>query len=567
MQTPSSLSRPVIETFPVSQEPGYSEFWRRNKSPIEIYELANLLSGIRKIASYVGTNVGQIVWSGMPEPNAIVIDPALVMGSYPVSAGMADRIIGLAIRKAYEKTEWTQRLRTLSMERANLPTRYAYKFQLFFDMCERIYLDCLSNRSVLGYYTEAERKHAIVRSENQYSHPPTINELLHIWWDMATDRKGRKYKAPYKDSSVRGQMQQTSLEKYYQKPLAILNSIVDHLIFECPKIFGVSERCSYRLELYFRIWPAIFEIIQYWATDSMDPYLQRDAKATGLKGLGQELEKAPVPTWFPEQIEQIIAKRSYEFTERVKEVVDNKDEVVRIKENNIVMPARMSVNKKLLHHLTYVLKTAAQKKWSFNRGLRTGKIDRRRIYRAVTTGTIFQMATTEFELYNDVILLVDATGSMAAPNKWEKVEEIYQTLFSAIRTYNTNARLFAYNEVKSACRITELYIKDKFFTVLPHGKTASGEAIIAISQYFQGNRKRPFIIHLTDGASNWGVGVQGAIDYCHREGINLLTLGLGCDESNKAMLRNEYGKLVQFITHSDQLPGILRDLLNKSKWS
>lgn len=121
--------------------------------------------------------------------------------------------------------------------------------------------------------------------------------------------------------------------------------------------------------------------------------------------------------------------------------------------------------------------------------------------------------------------------------------------------------------MKSICRITELYLKDKFYSILPHGKTASGEALIAISHYFSGSNKKPFIIHLTDGASNWGCGVESAIQVCHRQGINLLTLGMGCDETNKSMLRDEYHDLVQFVDDVEALPYLLRELLNKSKWA
>jgi hypothetical protein len=156
---------------------------------------------------------------------------------------------------------------------------------------------------------------------------------------------------------------------------------------------------------------------------------------------------------------------------------------------------------------------------------------------------------------------------MATPNRWEKAEEIYQTLFTAIKSYNKNARLFAYNEVKSVCRLTELYLNDKFYSVFPHGKTASGEALIATALSLKGRHKRPFIIHLTDGASNWGCGVKSAIAACRRGRINLLTLGMGCSEDNKKQLTIEYGKLVQFVDDVDSLPHLIRALLNKSKWS
>ena len=564
MMRPERDNQGMIDCFSCSGEEGFSEYWRRNKSTVEIFELAQLLGGLRKVASYIGSNVGKIVWTGMEARNAIELDPTPVMGRYPVPAKITDQMVGLTIRKVYEKTEWSDRLHRLAMARAKLPTRYAYKFQLFLSMCERVYLDCLSNRTVLGYYTEVERNHSIIFSQQMWTHPPTIGELLHLWWDLATDRKGQRYKEPYRDTSIRGTSERTSLEKYYQEPIGLLNSIVDRLIYECPKIFGVSERCNYRMELYFSIWPQLFETIKYWATDAKDPYLQSAKFAKNLRGLGDELPKPDIPVWFPE-LDKIIVKRSYDFTQRVKDVVQNKDDVVQVKENNIVMPGRNRVKKKLLHNLKFVIKTAAQKVTTFNRGLRSGKIDRRRLYRAPVTGTIFHQSNSNFQLFNDIILMVDATGSMASPNKWERAEKIYQTLFLAIQAYNTKARLFAYNEVKGVCSITELFQQDKFYSILPHGKTASGEALIAVTHYFSGGSKRPFIIHLTDGASNWGCGVENAITHCRQKGINLLTLGIGCDDANKLMLREEYRELVQFVDNSDALPNLMRELLKKSK--
>lgn len=566
MQTSTANRRTIIDRFPVSGEKGYSEFWRRNKSPVEVYELANLLSGLRKVASFVGSNVGKIVFSGMDAQNAISIDPRPVLGKYPVPATLTDQMIGKTVRLAYQKTEWTERFKELFLAKIDLPAQYAFKYQLFFNMSERIYLDCLSNRSVLGYYTECDRKQSIKNTLCNWTHPPTINELLHIWWDLAADRKGKEYKKPYVDQSFRGQSSRTSLEKFYKEPVALLNSIVDKLIYECPRIFGVTERGNYRMDLYFSIWPQLFEMIRYWATDSDDPYLQPHYESAEFLGIDDYDEETLKPIFFAKEVEEATSKKTFDFTERIKEVLENAEEVVTMKENDIVMPTRNFVNKKLMHNLKFVIKTVAQKKTIFNRGLKTGKIDRRRLYRASTTGMIFQMTKSDFELLNDIILLVDATGSMAAPNKWEKAEEIFQTLFSAISAYNKNARIFAYNEVKGICHITELYLKDQFYSILPHGKTASGEAIITTTFRFNKGNKRPFIIHLTDGASNWGCGVKNAIELCRKKGINLLTLGMGCVDSNKKLLRDEYGDRVRFIDDISTLPSLLRDLLNRSKW-
>ncbi|QTA92869.1 Uncharacterized protein dnm_089620 [Desulfonema magnum] len=558
----------VIERFHIPGQDGYSEFWRRNKSPVEKLELARLLLSLRKVASYVGRNVGTIVWSGMDFKHGIALDPSSVMGKYPVPPSKTDRIIGLTIRKAYEKVEWSERFKELAQAQMELPPHYAYKFDLYFDICENIYLDCLSNRSVLACYTEKTRISEIRERHDVASHPPTVNELFYIWWGMAADRSGTKYKEEYTDTSVRGFSKRTSLERFYKEPLALLNSIVDLLIYECPKIHGVTERGNFRLNLYLSIWPRLFEYIKFWPTDSTDPFLKKVKIGENLLKLEDEDQESEKPTSliFANEIEQSLRKNTPVFTDRVKDAVQNADDVVRVQGNDIVMHAKNRIDKKLLHNLQFVIKTAAQRKTAHNRGLKTGKIDRRRLFRAPTTGTIFQLKKDDFDLVNDIILLVDATGSMSAPSRWEQIEKVYQSLFSAIKMYNKNARVFAYNEVKSVCRLTEIYLNDRFFTVLPHGKTASGEAIIATAMALKTGHKKPFIIHLTDGASNWGCGVDNAIEFCKKKRINLLTLGMGCSESNKASLRKEYGKLVQFVDNPDTLPGVFRTLLNHSKW-
>jgi hypothetical protein len=175
---------------------------------------------------------------------------------------------------------------------------------------------------------------------------------------------------------------------------------------------------------------------------------------------------------------------------------------------------------------------------------------------------VFQLRKDDFELQNDIVLLVDATGSMADPSKWDKTERICQTLFSALHGYNKNARILAYNEVKNACRISELHRGGRMFTVLPHGKTASGEAIIATAITLRKKRVRKSrIVHITDGASNWGCGVDEAIAYCRKNKVGLLTLGIGCSAAGKKSLRDEYGKLVQFVDNTDQLPRLFGTLL------
>ena len=149
----------IVERFYIPGEEGYSEFWRRDKSSIEPFELAKLLGALRKVASYVGRNVGNIVWSGMPGYEyGIGLDPGPIIGRYPVPPSKTDILTGLTIERSYEKTEWSERFKKLALSKAQLPPSYAYKFNLFFDVCENVYLDSLSNQNVFGCYTEKARQ-------------------------------------------------------------------------------------------------------------------------------------------------------------------------------------------------------------------------------------------------------------------------------------------------------------------------------------------------------------------------------------------------------------------------
>lgn len=557
------------ERFLIAGETGHSEYWRRDKSTVEMLELAKLLHGVRKAVSHVGRNIGTVVWEGMPcATDGIYLDPTPIIGNYPVPADRADIAIGLAVRGAYGETEWSDHVKKTALTRFDLPPVYAYKFALFINMAEKIYADIVANRSVFGLYTEKARIWESEKAAKQFVSPPSFTELLHLWWKMAADREQDAFRHEYEDRSVVQMAGRTALGQFYTKPLAVLNGIVERLIAECSSFSSVTARCDYRSNLYASIFPELLVLVKFWPGDRKDPFLLSAAfrEEMATEDVAGDAARATLLSHASE-IEQNLRGKQADFTDRVKSLVANFGEVARVEGNDIVMPSKSVVDRALLYKLTTVLQSVAQRNISYSRGLASGRIDRSRLFRAPTTGTIFNLKKSRFELHNDIVLLVDCTGSMAEPNRWAKAEVIYQTLFTALATYNPNARIFAYNERKDTCRITEIFRQGKFFSVMPHGRTASGEAIIAAALSLKSGCRKPFMIHLTDGASNWGCGVSDALRYCKGRGINLLTLGLECDPMNKTALREEYGALIQFVDHVDELPGMLKHLLSSSKFA
>ncbi|MBF0523852.1 MAG: VWA domain-containing protein [Deltaproteobacteria bacterium] len=565
MTTEARPENGMIDRFCITGEEGYSAFWRRDKSPVEVMELAKLLGSLRKIATFIGPNLGSIVWAGMDHKNGIALDPTPVVGTYPVPADKTDIMVGITVRRALETREWSERLKKIGAEKTSPLPPYRYKLKLYLDMCELVYLDCLSNRSIWGIYTEKARLREYRDKSQGFLVPPTFTHLLHLWWRIAADRGGEKYKEPFRDITAGNVRGVGNLARLYGKPMALLNSMVGPLIHECPEISRVIERSEYRMNLYLSTWTELLEFVKFWPGDRSDPFLIQDPDFREVE-LEDEEKKALKETIysFARQIESTF-KRKVSYSDEVRGNVKNIDDVVQIERNDIVMHASNRIDKQLFHKLLLIIKSAAQRKTVYNRGLTSGKIDRRRLYRAPTSGTVFHIKKNEFELLNDIVMVVDASGSMSDPAKWEQTETIVQTLFSAVKTFNPNSRMFAYNEVKNKCRLTEIFVGGGFFSVLPHGKTASGEAIIATALSMRAGNKKPFLIHITDGASNWGCGVNDAIAFCRKRRINLLTLGIGCSPSGRQALKKEYGNLVQFLDKIDDLPDLFQSLLRYSK--
>ncbi|WP_025917635.1 hypothetical protein [Herminiimonas sp. CN] len=555
---------PAVERFEILGEDGYSEFWRRDKSPIEPVELSKLLLAIRKITAYIGRNVGDIVWSGMDIEHAIALDPSPIMGSYPVPAAKTDLMVGLAIQQAFKRTEWSERVRELATAKLAPPPQYQYKFNMFLNLAEDVYTDNLANRSVLGHYAEAARRWRIKNNARRLLSPPTLSELLHLWWAFAADRDENAYWDCRIDPWLEELIDHAALEKYYRRPLKILAAKIPALRHDCPRIPGIAERTDFRVELYLSTWNELLPYVRFWIGDSGDRFMVHDISENdeelAVEDAYRKAVKATISS-YAKLIERSLPKKNRDLTDLVMDNVMNTEGVVPVAGNDVLMPARDKIDKELRHRLERVVRTVAARSVSFNRGLTSGKIHSRRLYRAHTTGAVFQEKKHEFDLRSEIMLLIDATGSMADPAKWGKAEVIYQTLFTAIHTYAKNARLFAYNEVKDTCRISELYRGRRMFTLLPNGKTASGEAIIATALGTRSYNRRRLIIHLTDGASNWGCGVGEAIALCRKRKIGLLTLGIDCSVAAKQSLREEYGKLVQFVDKTEQLPHLLGTLL------
>ncbi|BBO81013.1 hypothetical protein DSCO28_15790 [Desulfosarcina ovata subsp. sediminis] len=553
----------ALERIELGRQHGYSSYWRRDTSPSEMIEMTTMMTRIRDIAGYVGRNVGEIVWGDTDDEAVITIDPTIVMGRYPVPSRKVDIAVGQAIHKSIQRREWSQWLLRGQANRMGFSSSDRSKFLMLVDSAEKIYADLLARKSILGLYTDAHRRWAIRQQRKGFTRPPSVEELLSIWWEAALAR-------PTVAVGCDGRFGRSfeSVAGVYRKPLALLLHLSADLEAKPGRIPHVFERVGFRRSLYTSAWNLLKKRLRTWPADATDPFffgpMDPDAKKHPPEG--------PVPERsrndrFLNRVNKTVNSHGNDYTAAIKSVACNGEAVVRVKRNRRMMPAEDQTDKNILFHLKSIFQSVSRRQTSCVRGLSAGRIDRRRLYRASTTGRVFLQKKTSFELKSDFVLLVDCSGSMADPGKWHQTQIVYQTLHSAIRHFNRTARLFGYNEMRGICRISELFCGGQYHTVSPNGKTASGEAIMAtvMTVTEKQSRKRPFIVHITDGASNWGCGVGDAVRFCEQKNVRLLTLGIACSPDNAKMLKHQYGRKVEFAENLKALPVLIQNLLQTSR--
>lgn len=534
-----------------AQQPGISEYWRLNRSGFEAVELANVLRAMRKVAGHLGSNVGRIEYTGMSRGGgtAIILEPAMVMGQYPVPSEKVDTLVGLVTHEALHRTEWSDRVWKLLEPTFNtLGGLSNVRFQKIVSVGEDIYVDSVADETVFGLYTPKARSRAFAEAQEKL--PPgvrSVDELVYLWWTAAWGPDGRGKPAPD-----------------YEEPLLVLQNLTD-LLRQVRRLHQrVTDRCKRRAEMYLETWNAVKDSISSWKT--IDKTLKWYPSPVEQKQEPTDPgRKKPVPTKRPlspyvmHQIELQLALNSPDITPIIQAIVgyDNED-VVPTSRWDFSIPSRPVVDPRLVARLRALFMNYAARKRVVNRGLLSGKVDRRRLYRAAVSGRCFHQVDKLPELDWNVTLLMDASGSMRG-SKWRMVENTVGNLHKALLGSRNHFQAYAYFEVDGVCMISQLIKDRQLLSVPPSGQTASGQAILAVAYFMPKGRKRNLLIHVTDGESNLGCDVGFGIEYCRKQKIHLVTLG--CAYRDREAMKRQYGKSLQFLDHYGQLPRAIERLL------
>ncbi len=556
----SSPKRQPLATYTVDLEPGYSSYWRRATSPVEPIELTHLLIALRKISRMIGKNSGEVIWSGMRAANAITLDPRPLLGQSPVPAHKTDTLVGQVIHEALANKCWSAMALEQAQELIQPAPQYQQKFHFYLQMCERVYLDLRAGRNVYGHYARVSRQQRIRDNMKRLMSPPTVSELMHLWWYGASEEAGEFRHRP---DTIGRIVDREVYTTHYAKAESVLDRLREGLMAIIDTQGSVLACCEHRAAIYREQWPDFIAITRFWVLNDADetliPSIDRDDPAADEADAGMEV----LIDAYAQYVERAIDHQGAGSNQVLRQSVQDSDDLVRVEFGKAYNPAHDLIDRKTLYRLEHVLHSLSRRTSHYNRGLRSGHIDGKRLYRAATTGAVFQEKKHRFELHHQFTLLIDATGSMADPVRWDRAQVIYQTLFYALNRYTSSTRLFAYHETNGTCRISDLFYNGRILSVHPSGRTASGEALITAAMQSPQGKRGSVLLHLTDGASNWGCGVGEALTFCRSRNIKLLTLGIDCSTSTKAALAEEYSANVQFLDHVEQLPDTIRTLAQK----
>jgi len=550
---------------------GISAYWRKNLSSLETVELSNVLRALRKVAGFLGDNVGSVDWVGMStkKKGRIVLDPDIIIGRYPISYEKMDILVGIVVHEALHRVVWSERVWQEAVKQAGeITPREKLMLSKVVSTGEDIYVDMVSQKSVLGLYTAKVRQMALAMLKRMHRAVPSVDELLRIWWDTAFNKSVQAVNEVYRDkldilSAANGWLEEIAAGGTSVVDRDDLKRDLSHFPTISGKVWhGVVGRCDIRKDIYLEVWKKVYEDIKFWRVYDfgMPLYSPLDPKEK------TKSKKKRKPGEFPllesmDEVEAELAADSTDITPLIRAVVGDDDEVMSTSLWDFtVSDTHPVIDPYLVTRLKRIFELYAERKYLVNRGLKSGKIDARKLYRAPIDGRCFKEKQFRTEASWNIVLLVDASASMGGV-KWRMVENTVAAIYTALKSTNNHFQAFGYFEIEKICMISRIVKDNKLLSLQPMGQTASGQAIIGSAlQMAQMGGKR-LLIHVTDGGSNCGCDVSHGINYCRKKKIDLVTLGCGYDD--RELMREQYGDSIRFLDSIEQVPGAIEGLLRK----
>lgn len=536
--------REILETL--------SDYWRKTASNREGLELANLLKSLRRIVGHLGTNAGTVEYAGMSygKGSQILIDQGSIMGQYPVPAQKVDILVGLVIHEALHNREWSGHVwKTLEPEFGIMSTKALIGFQKVVSAGEDIYVDSTLEGSMFGMYlAEAQGRAAEDMAECIDFTRPSIDALVALWWMTAS----------------RIDPPRSCWLHEYRACRHVLSALGSNLK-EVFREDGIVNRCKKRAGLFLGAWRELAGKVEGLAV--LDRKLLWYAESLSTSQEGREdsppnpVDKRRFTADLAHEIEHHLAAGTKDITPLIRAVVGSgHEEIIPTSRWDFPIPAGPMIDHALVKRLKSIFLSYSKHEFLYSRGLTGGKVDGRRLYRAPVSGRCFKQREVRAHLKWDIVLLIDASGSMRG-TKWKIVENTAASLHRALSGCGGRFGVYAYFESDGICMISSLVREGGLHSIIPAGRTASGQAIIAAALVMPSSAARKLLIHITDGESNAGCDVRYGIEYCGKCSIPLVTLGCACRD--RQVMREQYGSSIEFLEDFRHLPVAVENLLRR----
>ena len=537
----------------------YSDFWRRNTSPAENRELVYLLKALKKAARYVSPKIKPIEWKGISifDKGKIVLDLSYVLGRYPVPPEKVDALVGWVVHESFHIKEISSFVLYKAKEYSKgLPLMQQGIFLQMIDAGEDIYVNHLAKGSVWEFYLKRAWKDYYPRIKKDKD---SIISILFDMWRKSFFQEG--FRLPLGLSFL-----ETALDYLID---------LGHRLFKTSKQRTIMERAIQRFHLYKETWPLFYPLVRDWERSLIAdfPEIDLDSLDVHEEESGSDESDISIPRRDIEQLKEMIMADE-DVTSQIRALARDGADAMPTFFWEEDIPCDITPDPGIVKKIRSVFESQRQKSkrilHSVNRGLPFGKIDSRRLYRVFIDERPFKEKEYERIYYWNIVILVDASISMAInknktnTDNWYIVQKTFSSLYEAAKGYENTVQIFAYYEQAGRCFVSRLLKNNRLYTLSPRGKTPSGQAVMAIALNMNaGYRKKDLLIHITDGESNCGIDVADAIRYCKKKGINMVTIGCGYNEQIRDYLSNTY-KNISFMKDFQELPEALERLLRKT---
>jgi hypothetical protein len=552
----------------------YSIYWRKNRSHHEATELASVLSALRKVAGLIGDNTKPVYWDGMPcsEKSAIILNPEVVKGTYPVPYRNIDLLVGQVVYESVLNVEWSDWVIEQVKSYVTLSAETEPYLQSILVIAEEIYLDALVQQWVWSFYL-SKHLHSLASQKDRrdLSLPPVPESVAGLWREIIF------LQATFK-----------SVHHYYEDLLAILMEYTP-LIREIANLPILGERRSQRIQLYSDMWAKIQRALLEWEKfeplknavsikDKSGPKVPTPEAGEDSKNEPGLKDSAPTPEVMrpelAEEINSILDEGQMDLTQVILAVVENpKSEVMNTLFSRGVAECKVAIDKEQVNRLRKIFEKQQSlirrsRRKRARRGLEQGKLDVRRLYRVPYSEKIFKRKENIHSDQSWIITIVaDASASMGrrvgSTSSWILAEQTFASLADAAKRFSNHLEVYSYYEQSGQCHVVKLFKGNKLYTVYPTGQTPSGQAIVAAAMMMAKNRTKRLIIHITDGAANCGLCVADATDYCQKNNIELITIGCGHNEQTREIMKEQYPHSLYLMHDIRGLPAGLERLFRE----